>query len=1046
MRKKCVRWAKPVLAILTIISAVGLHGSNGTLSAQSSPDPLTLPRLEFANLTYLGGFRLPSTGTGDTFNAGGSLMAFNPARNSLFINTRRGNVAEVTIPNPINSSDVTKMPFASYLQAFRDPTEGHFHEIAAEGAALAGLVVHGDRLYGTGSIYYDASNSQVLSHFSHSTDLAQPSFVGMSQVWETGKTGYVAGYLANVPSEWQSALGGPALTGQCCIPIVTRTSFGPAAFAWDPATIGRNTAVPATPLLYYTQSNATLGRWDGANPTYGGTTMITGLAVIAGTRTALFVGRNGLGTFCYGHGTSNASLAGTKAPDGEKYCYDPTSGDKGQHAYPYAYQIWAYDLADLAAVRAGSKQPWEVVPYATWPFEFPTIEPSVRTGGVAYDAERQLLYISQWLADRDGYSYRPIVHTLKINVPGATPAIERATVTLTADKTAPQAAGTSIRWSAATTGNSGPSEFQWASYAGGVWTVAQNWSASSTFDWQPLAAAADARVSVSVRAATTRTSADQITADGIIASAQAAFPIADSANEPHDGDDTSTAVSAVTLTSNLAAPQPVSSTIVWTASPAGGANTVHYKWFISADGGNSWTSTGPWSTASQLPWTPTTVNANYRVAVWVKRATNDSGEPEASAEKAFAIGERKPETVSSVTLASNVASPQAVSSNVVWTAAAASNAGALSYKWFLSNDGGGSWTSMGSWASSNQFAWTPTVANANYRIAVWVKHASNTSDSGEAASEQAFAITERAVASLTLTANVASPQPLSTTIQWTATQAGGTGAIVYKWFISNDGGGSWTSTGPWTSSHQLTWTPAAVGANYRVAVWGKRASNSNDSAEATAETPFAIIDRAVSSVALASNVASPQPLSSTITWTATPTGATGALVYKWFISGDGGTSWTSAGPWVASHQLTWTPTAASSTYRVAVWVKRASNAADSGEASAEAAFAITNNAVASVTMMSNLVSPQPLASIIEWTATPVGGSGALLYKWFISEDDGASWTSTGPWALSNRLRWTPTAVNPKYRVAVWVKRATNPSDSPEAVADSRFSIIGTSQQ
>ena len=41
-------------------------------------------------------------------------------------------------------------------------------------------------------VYYDAMNTQVVSHFSHSTNLSEPSFVGMSQVWETGKAGLSA--------------------------------------------------------------------------------------------------------------------------------------------------------------------------------------------------------------------------------------------------------------------------------------------------------------------------------------------------------------------------------------------------------------------------------------------------------------------------------------------------------------------------------------------------------------------------------------------------------------------------------------------------------------------------------------------------------------------------------------------------------------------------------------------------------------------------------------------------------------------------------------
>jgi hypothetical protein len=80
----------------------------------------------------------------------------------------------------------------------------------------------------------------------------------------------------------------------------------------------------------------------------------------------------------------------------------------------------------------------------------------------------------------------------------------------------------------------------------------------------------------------------------------------------------------------------VSSTIVWTATPAGGAGALVYKWFISSDGGASWTETGPYTSSNQLIWTPTTASNNYRIAVWVTHA--GSGDPEAEAKTApFAI-------------------------------------------------------------------------------------------------------------------------------------------------------------------------------------------------------------------------------------------------------------------------------------------------------------------------------------------------------------------------------------------------------------------------
>jgi cell wall-associated protease len=397
--------------------------------------------------------------------------------------------------------------------------------------------------------------------------------------------------------------------------------------------------------------------------------------------------------------------------------------------------------------------------------------------------------------------------------------------------------------------------------------------------------------------------------------------------------------------------------------------------------------------------------------------------------------------VASVALTTSLPAPQPAGATIVWTATPTGGTGALVYKWFLSNDGV-SWTTVGTWTSSNQFTWTPTVANANHRVSAWVKHASNPKDESEASSERPFAITEPSfsVSSVALTTNLPAPQPAGSTIVWTATPTGGTGPLVYKWFLSNDGV-SWTAIGTWTPSNQFTWTPTAANANHRVSVWVKRASNPKNEYEATSSQPFVISEPSypVSSVALTTDLPAPQDVSSTIVWTATPTGGTGALVFKWFVTSDGAT-WNAVGTWTSSNEYAWTPTDASANYGVSVWVKRTTNPVEGAEASADQGFAI-QEPVTSVALTTNLASPQPLSSTIEWTATPTGGaSDALVYRWFISDDDGATWTAAGPWAPSNRVTWTPTVVNPKYRVTVWVKHATDPSDYPEASAQRRFAI------
>ena len=106
-----------------------------------------------------------------------------------------------------------------------------------------------------------------------------------------------------------------------------------------------------------------------------------------GTRSVLYFGRHGTGPYCYGEGT---------------VCNDPTSSSKGDHAYPYVSQVWAYDVQDLIAVKNGQKNPWDVMPYATWAFKLPfEVTGNGRPGGVAYDPATQRVFWLERFGDGD---------------------------------------------------------------------------------------------------------------------------------------------------------------------------------------------------------------------------------------------------------------------------------------------------------------------------------------------------------------------------------------------------------------------------------------------------------------------------------------------------------------------------------------------------------------------------------------------------------------------------------------------------------------------
>ena len=116
-----------------VCALIALLLSPFLFSSRTAGDPSTQPRIEFSDLSYLGAFRLPDhMMNNDGFAIGGHPIAFNPARNSLFITSRAGRTAEVAIPPVVNSNDILQLPFAAFLQGFYDTTEGTMSQVASK--------------------------------------------------------------------------------------------------------------------------------------------------------------------------------------------------------------------------------------------------------------------------------------------------------------------------------------------------------------------------------------------------------------------------------------------------------------------------------------------------------------------------------------------------------------------------------------------------------------------------------------------------------------------------------------------------------------------------------------------------------------------------------------------------------------------------------------------------------------------------------------------------------------------------------------------------
>jgi hypothetical protein len=368
-------------------------GVSGLSHAQSGA-----PLLQKADLVYQGAFLVPGSANG------GSALAYNPANNSLFMSgsDQQDWTAEVSIPQIVNSTNVSDLQTATLLQNYTGALEGKIGQINpsdTNGEVIGGYLVYNGNLYVSAYSFYDSGGTQTGSHFVRPLNLS-----ATGQVKGPFRVGpdphFTAGYMTLIPPEWQAAFGGPALTGHCCVAIISVQSSGPSVSVFDPSNVGgSSTQVAATRLVGYPDGHQLGPGISTQNNIYNLTTQVNGVVFPRGTSSVLFIGTHGTGPYCYGEASCDGDLA-------QPY--------KGNHAYPYVAQIWAYAANDLLAVKNGTKQQYEIQPYAVWDLTLPfTIVPNSNDiGGAAYDPSTQRIYVMQREAVGN---YEPVIYVFKVS-------------------------------------------------------------------------------------------------------------------------------------------------------------------------------------------------------------------------------------------------------------------------------------------------------------------------------------------------------------------------------------------------------------------------------------------------------------------------------------------------------------------------------------------------------------------------------------------------------------------------------------------------------
>ena len=253
----------------------------------------------------------------------------------------------------------------------------------------------------------------------------------------------------------------------------------------------------------------------------------------------------------------------------------------------------------------------------------------------------------------------------------------------------------------------------------------------------------------------------------------------------------------------LAVRMPVTAT----ATATGGAAPYRYKWWVYR--GTAWTLLQDWTPSNTYTWTPSTAGS-YQLGVWVKNgnAVGDVG----------AVYGARPVTIApaTVSLAASPGGAQAVGTPITATATA-TGVTSPTYRFWLWD--GHTWSVIREWGS-NTVTWTPSVANPQTQLGVWVKPSSAAGDVWAAYGARPVPI---APATVSLAASPGGAQAVGTPITATATATGVTSPTYRFWLWD---GHTWSVIREW-GSNTVTWTPRTAG-SYQLGVWVKPSSAAGD--------------------------------------------------------------------------------------------------------------------------------------------------------------------------------------------------------------------------
>lgn len=375
-------------------------------------------------------------------------------------------------------------------------------------------------------------------------------------------------------------------------------------------------------------------------------------------------------------------------------------------------------------------------------------------------------------------------------------------------------------------------------------------------------------------------------------------------------------VTVTSLVADKSFPITFGTAVTFTASASGGTTPYTYK-FVTYNASTGWAVTQDWSASNTMTYTPA-VGTNA-VQVWVRNAGSSSQYDAWLGTGYFTVNPSLVPVVTSFT--TSTALPAAEGTAVTFTALTSGGTSPVQYKFIHWNAATG-WAVGREYTSSNVFTYYP-AAGTNV-LQVWVRNPGSTAVYENWATSGYFTVTSAGTPVLTsFSANTSFPVPEGTPVTYTATAVGGIGPLQYK-FVWYNAARSWHVGREYSTNNIFTYTPPA--GNNVLQVW-VRSAGSSAVYETWGTSGYFWVSPPAGLPALSSFVAdkaTPIPVGTPITFTATAVGGTGPLQYK-FVYYNQNTGWAVGREYSTQNSFTYTPAAGQNVLQV--WVRNAGSVA-----------------------------------------------------------------------------------------------------------------------